>query len=527
MTVKQQIAEIIKEAVGEIPPQHEIEFLNKPELGDYASNIAFLLSRKENKAPIEIAQNLKPKLTDCSIFKKVEVASPGFINFTLSREYLLKTLINASAEDYGKINLGNGIRVLVEYISANPTGPLNVVQARAGAFGNALVNLLKFVNYDVNSEYYINDKGTQIEVLYNSLLARLNTIKGIPTPIPENGYPGEYLLDIAQKILKNNIPEEYWRSFLLQEIITWQKNSLLRMGINFDNFVRESSYHPLHSLILEKLKPYTYYHDGALWFKSQEFGDTEDRVLITANARPTYFLTDIAYHYDKFNRGYELLINIWGPDHHGYIPRMKGALKALGFDPNHLIIIIAQQVSLLRNREKISMSKRAGEYITLDEVLSEIGPDALKFFLLMRRASQHLEFDLALAQKTSEENPVYYVQYAYTRINSILRNAQEKSFPSNQNPDLELLTSSYEESLIKLILHFPDVILESAKHFEPHHLVYYLLTLANTFHKYYENVRVLDENPTLAGARLYLCQIISRVIKTALTILGVSAPERM
>ncbi|MCX7757782.1 MAG: arginine--tRNA ligase [candidate division WOR-3 bacterium] len=527
MPIKEVITQIIKEIIGEIPKQHEIKFLNDPKLGDYASNIAFILSQSENKTPLEIAQELRPKLASYAIFKEVNVASPGFINFVLSREFLLKNLAEAKKDNYGKNDLGRGQRVLVEYISANPTGPLNVVQARAGAFGNALVNLLKFVNYDVNSEYYINDKGTQIDILYNSLLARIHTLQGKPTPIPENGYPGEYLLNIAQKIIDNNIPEDNWRNFLLDEIISWQKKSLLEMGVKFDNFVQESWYYKLHPIILEKLQPYTYYQNGALWFKSKEFGDTEDRVLITANGRPTYFLTDVSYHYDKFNRGYDLLINIWGPDHHGYIPRMKGALQALGFDPNRLIIIIAQQVSLLRNKEKITMSKRAGEYITLDEVLDEIGPDALKFFLLMRRASQHLEFDLSLAQKTSQENPVYYVQYAYTRINSILRNAQEKQLLLDENPDLNLLTTSYEETLIKLILHFPDIILESALHFEPHHLVYYLLNLANAFHKYYETIRVLDENKSLANARLYLCQIIRQVIKTALTILGISTPERM
>ncbi|MCS7257800.1 MAG: arginine--tRNA ligase, partial [candidate division WOR-3 bacterium] len=362
MPIKEVITQIIKEIIGEIPKQHEIKFLNDPKLGDYASNIAFILSQSENKTPLEIAQELRPKLASYAIFKEVNVASPGFINFVLSREFLLKNLAEAKKDNYGKNDLGRGQRVLVEYISANPTGPLNVVQARAGAFGNALVNLLKFVNYDVNSEYYINDKGTQIDILYNSLLARIHTLQGKPTPIPENGYPGEYLLNIAQKIIDNNIPEDNWRNFLLDEIISWQKKSLLEMGVKFDNFVQESWYYKLHPIILEKLQPYTYYQNGALWFKSKEFGDTEDRVLITANGRPTYFLTDVSYHYDKFNRGYDLLINIWGPDHHGYIPRMKGALQALGFDPNRLIIIIAQQVSLLRNKEKITMSKRAGEY---------------------------------------------------------------------------------------------------------------------------------------------------------------------
>jgi arginyl-tRNA synthetase len=527
MTIKQKIIQIIKEIIGEIPPQHELKFINDPKIGDYASNIAFLLAAQEKQSPVVIAQELKAKLETYSLFKKVSVGGGGFINFSLSWDFLLDELKFADREDFGKYDLGQKKRVLIEYISANPTGPLNVVQARAGAFGNALVNLLRFVNYQVDSEYYVNDKGTQVELLYNSLLARINTLTGKPTPIPENGYPGEYLVEIAQEIINQNIPEVSWRSYLLDKIINSQQASLARFGINFSNFVYESAFFNLHSIILEKLKPYTYFHDGALWFKSTLFSDTEDRVLVTANGRSTYFLSDLAYHYNKFSRGYEFLINIWGPDHHGYIARLKGGLQALGFDSQKLIIIIAQQVSLLRDKQKVVMSKRAGEYVTLDEILSEIGADALKFFLLMRRASQHLEFDLALARKTSLENPVYYVQYAYTRINSILRNAREKELELFRIPELSYLSSVYEEALIKLLLHFPDVILESALHFEPHHLVYYLLELAKIFHKFYENVRVLDEVVPKAQARLFLCKTIRRVIEKTLSILSISAPERM
>jgi arginyl-tRNA synthetase len=417
--------------------------------------------------------------------------------------------------------------VLIEYISANPTGPLNVVQARAGAFGNALVNLLSFANYDAQSEYYINNTGTQVDLLYESFLARIHELKGEPLKIPDRGYPGTYLLDIAREVIENKISEEKWRASLLQTIISFQKQSLTNFGIAFDRFAEESSFKLRQNDVLKKLNNYTYRKEGALWFKASAFSDNEDRVLITATDRPTYFLADLAYHWDKFERGFDCLINVWGPDHHGYIERMKSGLSALGFNPDQLIIIIAQQVTLLRNHEKVVMSKRAGDFITLDDVLSEIGPDALKFFLLMRRASQHIEFDLALAKKTSQENPIYYVQYAFARINSIIHFAQDKGISEIADPDLSFLSTPLERNLIKIIIRFPDVIYTSAKNYEPHHLIYYLIELANAFHKFYEGVRVISDDTITTTARIFLCQVTRRILKETLAIIDVSAPEKM
>ncbi len=525
--VSQIIVDTIQSNVSEIPAAHEICFILDPKLGDYSSNIAFLLAKVEHRPVLELAEELKNKLIKYPIFSQVSVAGRGFINFFLSNDFLLNQLKSASEPDFSRTNIGHGKKILVEFISANPTGPLNVVQARAGAFGNALVNLLRYVNYDAVSEYYINNTGTQIEMLYESLLARINELQNKPWSIPENGYHGAYLKELAREIIEKNIPADQWRTYLVETIIAQQKDTINKFGLSFDNFTRESTYIPKREQVLEKLKSLTYRKDGALWFKSTEFKDTEDRVIITANGRPTYILSDLAYHWDKFERGFDTLINIWGPDHHGYIARMKAGISVLGFDPEHLIVIIAQQVTLLRNKEKILMSKRAGEFITLQEVMNEIGSDALKFFLLMRRASQHLEFDLTLAQKTSQENPVYYVQYAYARINSIIRNALEKNYSESIRLELTLLASDTEQTLIKTILHCPDVIAASAKHFEPHHLIYYLIQLATSFHNFYEKVRVVTDDALSTRARVYLCQCTQRVIKNVLSILGISAPEQM
>ncbi len=525
--ISQTIKKFINLYVSDIPAKHEIAFVANPQFGDYSSNIAFLLSKIQNRRATEIADELARKLSEHKEFCKVTVAGKGFINFTLADQFLLQELKSAVSENFGRIDIGKKKKVLVEYISANPTGPLNVVQARAGAFGNALVNLMRSANYDAKSEYYINNTGTQIDLLYESFLARINELNGKPSPIPENGYPGAYLIDLAKQAIANNIPQEKYREFLLQNIISSQQQSLRNFGIKFDWFAEESSFKPRQSEVLNKLKKYSYRNEGALWFKATDFTDNEDRVLITSNDRPTYFLADLAYHLDKFERGFELLINVLGPDHHGYIERMKSGLKALGFNPDRFMIIIAQQVTLLRNKEKVVMSKRAGEFITLDDVLSEIGSDALKFFLLMRRASQHIEFDLALAKKTSQENPVYYVQYAYARINSIIKFAQEKNTIDTKNPDLSCLSTAVERNLIKLIIHYPDIIYTSTKNSEPHHLIYYLLDLANAFHKFYEEVRVVSDDIKSTSARIFLCQVTSQIIKNTLTIIDVSAPEKM
>jgi arginyl-tRNA synthetase len=527
--IKQRINQALKTFVGEIPNRHEIELIKDEKLGDYASNISFILAQEKKTSSKSLAEDFAKRLSVNPDFSKVTVGGKGFLNFTISDSFLQEVLKLIKEDDFGKSKVGGGQKVLLEYVSANPTGPLNVVQARAATLGNSLVNILQFAGFTVASEYYVNDSGTQIELLYQSLVARIRELKGEKVEIPEGGYPGEYLVNIAQEILEKKLPEVEWREFTLGRIQKMQRDTLSKFGIHFNNFISESKFISKRDDLLKNLarKGQSYEKDGATWFRAQDFGDNEDRVLLTKEGRPTYFVTDLAYHIDKLERGFDHLINIWGPDHHGYIARMKGGISALGYDGEKLEIIIAQQVSLLKNKTKIAMSKRAGEFITFDEVVVEIGSDALKFFLLMRKPSQHLEFDLELAKKTSQENPVYYVQYAHARICNILRFAQEKGFVLSESTDLSLLSEAEERKLAKLITYFPDVVEQAALALEPHRLVYFALDIAADFHYFYERQRVVTENKDLTQARIYLCQCTQKILAKILSLIGVTAPEKM
>ncbi|MEO0119190.1 MAG: arginine--tRNA ligase [candidate division WOR-3 bacterium] len=530
--LSKKIIESLRNAQIEIPEGHEIEFIKEEKFGDYASNVLFLLSKKLKKTPQEIGKEVIEKIKRDTDYEKIEIGGNGFLNFTFSFDFLREELKKVFLEDYLFFDIGKKKKVNLEFISANPTGPLSVVQARAGAYGNALANLLRFVNYDVSTEYYINDCGTQIDLLEKSLIYRIKELKGIKSEFPEGGYPGEYLIEIAKKILDSNLPEDKWRSFLLEKIISWQKQVLDKFGINFDFFVYESSIIQYQKKILEILKDKNliYEKEDALFFKSSLFGDSEDRVLITKDKRATYFLNDLAYHYDKIKRGFEMIIDIWGPDHHGYIPRMVAGMKSLGFDTNNFLVIIAQQVFLEREGEKIKMSKRGGEFITLEEVLEEVGSDPLKFFLLLRKPSQHLTFDLELIKKATKENPYFYVQYAHARICSIERHGKEKGYDFNkllEDVNLEYLTTKEERSLMLTILKFKDIIIQAVKEFAPHILVYYLLELAEKFHYFYEKERVVLEDLELMKARIFLAFCCRKIIKKVLEILGIKPLEKM
>lgn len=530
--LSEKIIESLKNAKIEIPAGHEIEFIKEEKFGDYASNVLFLLSKKLKKSPQEIGKELLEKIKTDADYERVEIGGNGFLNFTFSFDFLRRELKKVFLEDYLFFDIGKKRKVNLEFISANPTGPLSVVQARAGAYGNSLANLLRFVNFDVSTEYYINDCGTQIDLLEKSLIYRIKELTGIKSQFPEGGYPGEYLIEIGKKILDNNLPEDKWRSFLLKEIISWQKEVLNKFGINFDSFIYESSIIQYQEKILETLKEkdLVYEKDGALFFKSSLFGDCEDRVLITKDKRATYFLNDLAYHYYKIKRGFEIIINIWGPDHHGYIPRMIAGMKSLGFDTNNFLVIIAQQVSLEREGEKIKMSKRGGEFITLEEVLEEVGSDPLKFFLLLRKPSQHLIFDIELIKKATKENPYFYVQYAYARICSIEKYGKEKGYDFSkllEDVNLEYLERKEERSLMLTILKFKDIIIQAVKEFAPHILVYYLLELAERFHYFYEKERVILEDLELMKARIYLAFCCRKIIKKTLEILGIKPLEKM
>lgn len=526
--IQAMISKRIAELIGTVPAKHEIAKIKEPGFGDYASNLPFLLAQSAHQDPRTMAQQLSEGLSRFLEFEAVRPGGKGFINFVLSRDFLVGGLKQAGESEFGQSAVGNNEKVLVEYISANPTGPLNVVNARAGALGNAIVNLLRYTGFDALSENYINDGGTQVELLRASLAARVKELKGEPASVPEGGYPGEYLIPIAREVLEKNIGEQEWAEYVLRRIVEGQNESLQRLGLRFDRCTYESSVRPHNPEILALLgeRKFCYVEAGAVWFRAKDFGDTEDRVLVKSDGNPTYFLTDLTYHRGKFERGFERLITIWGPDHHGDIQRLRGGVRALGLPADRLDILICQETHLKRGQETVSMSKRAGDYITLDAVLAEIGADALKFFLLMRKASQHLEFDLELAKKTTSENPVYYVQYGHARIASILKYAHDQGLvPSAEF--LPELTEPEERELAKAILDFPDTVLQAALNVEPHRVSYYLLELASAFHYFYERHRVVSPQRELSGARLYLCQLTKNVLKEGLTLLGIGAPERM
>jgi arginyl-tRNA synthetase len=527
--IRQRIERALTELLGTLPEGHEVEFVKDPKMGDIASNVAFLLAKERGQIPGAIAQELADQLNGIPEFRQVIVGGRGFLNFAISDYWLTAGILLAGQPDFGRSDSGAGRRVLVEFISANPTGPLNVVNARAGAYGSALVSLLRHTGHQADAEFYVNDSGNQIALLSQSVAARVAEQKGEPWAIPDGGYPGEYLKPIAAEALRQGIEPSRWGSFAVDRMLEGQRQTLERFRAHFDSFVRESSIRPTNAEIVQRLaeRGLSYEKDGATWFRAKDFGDTEDRVFVKSDGEPAYALTDLNYHRRKFERGYDWLITIWGPDHHGDIARLKGGLKSLGYPAEKLDIPIVQWTTLLREGKKLGMSKRSGEYITIDEVLDEIGVDALKFYLLMRRSSQQLEFDLALAKQTSPENPVYYAQYGHARIASILRFAREKGHDPDARPVEYAFTDDGERSLAKFLMRYPDVVESAAGNLEPHRLVYYVLDLANAFHLFYENVRVVSDDPTATTFRMYLCQCAKQVLRNALGLVGVSAPEKM
>jgi arginyl-tRNA synthetase len=421
---------------------------------------------------------------------------------------------------------------------------MNVVNARAAALGDTLANILKNAGNEVIKEYYINDSGVQVNNLGLSVESRMRELNGQKVEFPENGYHGDYIIDIAN-VLLNELGDCIWnkeptirldilKNRSLTMMVSDQRMQLENYGVKYDIWFSEKSLHEKKALenTLEtlKIKGRTYEHEGALWLKTSEFGDDKDRVLIKEDGQPTYFLADIAYHENKFSRNFDLVIDILGPDHHGHGIRMKAAMEALGYDPNKLMILIVQQVNLKRSGEIVKMSKRAGEFVTLDELIREVGKDAARFFFLMRKAESHLDFDIDLAKKTSNENPVYYVQYAHARIASILKKAEDEGINIEEHPDdsvLSKLELQEEIELIKKLYDYQEVIDKAALFFEPHRLSVYLIELAGMFHSYYKANRVISDDPRLTSARIYLLIGIKIIIKNALTLMGINAPESM
>ncbi|MBI3754381.1 MAG: arginine--tRNA ligase [Deltaproteobacteria bacterium] len=553
-------ADIIKKAIQECKkngaikaealPDIIIEKPKKDEFGDFATNAAMLLAGKEGKPPRQIAELIAKEMRQSENIKKVEVAGPGFINIFMEDDYWLGFLkeIHVSGEKFGSSDIGAGKKIQVEFVSANPTGPLHIGHGRGAAFGDALARLLKTAGYDVATEFYVNDAGAQVKNLAESILLRIKEEAGEKVEFGADHYKGEYISKLAavyRGLAKKGVEEskEEIGRFALQTILEWIKKDLSDFHVNFDSWFSEKSLFDsgkVQKLIQElKGKGFIYEDSGALWFKSTVFGDDKDRVVVRENGEPTYFASDIAYHHDKYERGFDTLINIWGADHHGYIPRIKSVVQALGHDRESLKILLVQMVSLSRGGQPVTMSKRAGEYITLREVLDEVGADACRFFFLMRKSDAHLEFDLELAKKQAPENPVFYVQYAHARICSIIKHAKTVSSCKLQVASLNLnlescnskpfLCLSLKEALdiIKKLASFPDVVRGSAAATEPHRITFYLQELAGLFHSYYNRNRVVTEDKELTNARLYLCEAVRIVIHNGLKLLGVSAPEEM
>lgn len=533
---------------GKVPPQEvpafEITIPPSEKLGDYATNAGILLAKILGKRPEEVAEELIPFI-EGEVVEKVEVAKGGFINFFLSSKILQEVIrrIITEGESYGFPDIGNGRKIQIEFVSANPTGPLSVAHGRGAVIGDVLANLFSRLGYQVVREYYINDFGSQIDAFAKSIEARYYQLWGQDMPIPPDGYKGEYVQGLAMKIrdeigdrLLYSSPEErleFFKKRGVELMVESHRQTLKRFGVEFDSWFRESSLHSSSkvgkALDILKEKGLTFERDGAIWFHSTFFGDDRDRVLVRSNGSSTYFAADIAYHMDKHERGFSQVIDIWGPDHYGYVGRMLAGVKALGYGEDWLKILIFQVVRLVREGEVIMMSKREGEFVTLDELINEVGKDAGRFFYLLRTVDSPLDFDMTLAVKQAPENPVYYVQYAHTRIYSILREAERRGFSPQAitSPRLDLLKEEKERALIKKLGEFPSLISVTYSSLEPYNIVRYSLELSRIFHNFYESHRVIVEDRDLAEARLHLMKATLGVLKNCIQLLGVEAPEKM
>ena len=551
MDIKNSLSEAIRNAAkqavadgvfpaGEIPAI-TLEVPPKKEMGDFATNFAMQSARVFRLAPHRIAEEIVRRLS-LEELERAEIAGPGFINVFLRAEVLYEELEQAIAagESYGTLMAKEREPIMVEYVSANPTGPLHVGHGRGAAVGSALVNLLRVAGYPVRSEYYINDAGNQIETLAASVNARYLELFGQPAELPENGYHGADIIDTAKRIAEKDgdrylaLSEEerlkVFREVALKEKLAALREDLSRFNVRFDVWFSERTLHPakVTDAIARLRENGTIYEkDGALWLRSTDYGDDKDRVVIRENGEPTYLAADIAYHRDKFERGFGKLVDIWGADHHGYVCRVKAAMKALGYDPEKLRILLLQMVSLYRGGEPVKMSKRTGESVTLAELIEEVGTDAARYFFVMRSLDSQLDFDLDLARKQSNENPVYYVQYAHARIASIFRQAEEIRLTVEEDPDLTRLTDETEIALIKLITQYPDEVDKAAADYAPQRIAHFAHDLAGAFHSFYSKCRIMGVDEPLAKARLALAGKTQQVIRHALGILGVSAPEKM
>ena len=552
-------------------PTVSLDLPKRPEWGDLATTVAMMLASAEKRPPYDVAQIILENLQQTALFDRVEIARPGFLNMTVKRDLWLEVLaeIDAQGAQYGRSDVGQGRRVLVEYVSANPTGPLHVGHGRGAAVGQALSRLLRAAGYDVVTEYYINDAGRQMKLLGASVYARYLEQHGHSVEFPEDGYRGTYVEHLAIRLGERlgssllNLPAEQaearCRELAGENMLQLIREDLARFGVTFDSWFSEASLVTtgLVERVLDELrtKDLLFEEDGALWFRSSALGDDKDRVVRKQEGDWTYLASDIAYHRDKLMRGYDLLVDVWGADHHGYIGRMEAAVQAYGHPKERLRVVLVQMVNLLRGGKKVEMSKRAGEFITMREVMDEVGADAAKFFFLMRRSDSHLDFDLDLAKQQSAENPVYYVQYAHARLSSLFRVAAERgiSVPRPHETGLDVLADPDELRLIRKLSAYPSIVQASAVALEPHRITFYLQELAALLHTFYYKHRIMpavveidaeDERfvaagdretkkpretvtPDLTAARLAMMRQVQQVIRNGLDLLGISAPDRM
>ena len=545
--------------LSEVPANIRIDHSKDKAQGDFASNIAMMLSKQAKCSPRDLAQKIIDNLPDSAEVDKVEIAGPGFINFFMSQgsNASVVSQIIDQGENFGLSDVGAEQRVLLEFVSANPTGPLHVGHGRGAAYGATVANLLRAVGCEVDNEYYVNDAGRQMDILATSVYLRyIETDK-----FPDNGYKGDYIFDIAKQIngvdkldifsgvcadekdggdkekhiddliknCKTQLGDDYKVVFdlAIQQILSGIKVDLNEFGVEYQQWFSEQSLvdSGLSKTTVEALQAsgHIYEKDGALWFKTTDFGDDLDRVVVRDNGLHTYFASDIAYHLEKFERGYDKIINIWGSDHHGYIARVKASIKALGHDESKLEILLVQFANLYRGGKKVAMSTRSGSFVTLEELRNEVGNDAARFFYVLRKSEQHMDFDLDLAKSKTNENPVFYIQYAHARICSVLKQDDGNA----AKVDLSLLNNEVESTLIKQLNRYKDVVQSSALNYEPHLLAYYLRELAGDFHSYYNNSEFLVEDTTLRNSRLLLISAVKQVLSNGLGLLSVNAPDSM
>mgnify|MGYP002620854965 FL=1 len=585
--MKEQLTDILQQCIqalqseghlpADISPQIKLDRTRDKQHGDFATNLAMVLAKPAGKKPRELADLIVAHLPASDVVENVEIAGPGFINFYLkaAAQFEVVSQVLEQGNVFGRHQLGNGRRVQVEYVSANPTGPLHVGHGRGAAYGAVVANLLEAIGYQVHREYYVNDAGRQMGILAASVWLRYLELCGETFPFPVNGYKGDYVLDIASTLHRENgdrmfhawsevskgLPadapegdkEEYIDAVIermktllhpdqhrlvfdlgLNYILDDIRDDLAHFGVVYDEWYSEQSLVDNGAVMraIERLQKsdHTYEKDGAIWFKSSAFGDEKDRVLVRDNGVTTYFASDVAYHMDKLERGFDRVIDIWGADHHGYVPRIKAALQALGDDPSKLDVLLVQFAILYRGGEKVQMSTRSGEFVTLRQLRKEVGSDAARFFYVMRKCEQHLDFDLDLAKSQSNDNPMYYIQYAHARVCSVFRQLNEKGFSFDQQngqSNLDKLTESHEADVLTRLSRYPDVISNAGQNHEPHQLVHYLRELAQDFHTYYNAHQFIVDDAALRDARLCLITAVQTVIANGLALLGVSAPESM